>query len=199
MLKYVVVAVFSICALPSFAVAQDCGCGGAPTMAAPEMVMDMGSVSDCGCNAAPAPAADCGCNAAPAPAADCGGNAAPRTRKKLSLSKVSKEVCRLQRVCSTDCCGCPKSKMVRTKKTITRSKLSLVDAPARERCGCAGGRLKGLLSKLGSCGGGCGGGGGGGCGGGGCGGGGGGCDAAPAADFGYGAMSAPVADCGCGS
>ena len=153
MLKYVVVAVFSICVLPCFAAAQDCGCGGESVMAAP-------MVSDCGCEAAPEPSC-----------------CAPRTRKKLSLTMESRQVCRLKRVCSTDCCGCPKSKMVRTSKTVCRPKLSLVDAPARERCGCAGGRLRGLVGRLGNLGGGCGGG---------CG--------APAADCG---CDAPVADCGC--
>jgi len=48
MLKYVVVAVFSICVLPCFAAAQDCGCSGESVMAAP-------MVSDCGCEAAPEP------------------------------------------------------------------------------------------------------------------------------------------------
>ena len=172
MIKYVVVAIFSICALPCFAAAQDCGCGGGVAVAAP--VVDMGVVSDCGCGA-PAPS----CNA-------------PRTRKKLSLTMVPKEVCRMKRVCGTDCCGCPTSKMVRQKKTVSRPKLSLVDAPARERCrcNCLGSRLKGVLSRIGSAG--CGGG----CGAaapaGDCG-----CDAAPVADCGCDA--APVADCGCGS
>ena len=44
MIKYVVVAVFSICALPCFAAAQDCGCGG-------DVVVDAGVSSDCGCGA----------------------------------------------------------------------------------------------------------------------------------------------------
>ena len=62
MLKYVVVAVFSICVLPCFAAAQDCGCGGS-VIDAP--VIDHGvdaGISDCGCDAAPAPAGpSCGC------------------------------------------------------------------------------------------------------------------------------------------
>ena len=118
MLKYVV-AVFSICILPCFATAQDCGCGAAAPVDAP--VVDMGfemGVSDCGCDAAPEPSC-----------------CAPRTRKRLSLTMESREVCRLKRVCSTNCCGCPTSKMVRSSKTVSRPKLSLVDAPARERCG----------------------------------------------------------------
>ena len=159
MLKYVVVAVFSICVLPCFAAAQDCGCEAASVI---DMGHSMGS-SDCGCNAAPEPSC-----------------CAPRTRKKLSLTMESREVCRLKRVCSTDCCGCPKSKMVRTSKTVCRPKLSLVDAPARERCCGGGGRLRGIVGRLGN------------LGGGGCG-----CDAAPAADCGC--EAAPVADCGCGS
>ena len=158
MLKYVV-AVFSICVLPCFVAAQDCGCGDS-VMAAPV-------VSDCGCDAAPV--ADCGCEA---PEPSC---CAPRTRKRLALTMESRQVCRLKRVCSTDCCGCPKSKLVRSSKTVCRPKLSLVDAPARERCCCAGGRLRGLVGRLGNLGGGCG-----------CG--------APAADCG---CEAPVADCGC--
>ena len=161
MIKYVVVPIFSICALPCFAAAQDCGCGAAP-------VVDMGISSDCGCGA---------------PEPSC---CAPRTRKKLSLTMVSREVCRMKRVCGTDCCGCPTSKIVRQKKTVSRPKLSLVDAPARERCrcNCLGSRLKGMMSRIGSAG--CGGGCGGGCG-----------AAAPAGDCGCDA--APVADCGCGS
>ena len=181
MLKYVVVAVFSIFALPCFANAQDCGCGGtvmaAPAMDAPMMhmsaPMEMGVASDCGCDAAPV--ADCGC----APEPTC---CAPRTRKKLVLTKVSKEVCRLKRVCSTDCCGCPTSKLVRVKKTVCRNKLTCVEVPRKERSCCLGSRLKGMFS-------------------GGCG-----CDApadpcgceAPVADCGCG-QAAPVADCGCGS
>ena len=173
MIKYVVVAVFSICALPCFAAAQDCGCGG-------DVVVDTGVSSDCGCGA---------------PEPSC---CAPRTRKKLSLTRVQKQVCRRTRVCSTDCCGCPTSKIVRQQKTVCRPKLTLVDAPARERCcrsrnRCSGGCLKGLLSRIGS---------------GGCGGG---CGAAAdcgcgaAADCGCGAAAdcgcdaAPVADCGCGN
>lgn len=206
MLKYVVVAVFSICALPCFATAQSGSRATAPVLATPmvdggaqydmgapvemgapmEMgapsydmgaPMEMGVSSDCGCGE---PVADCGCGA---PEPSC---CAPRTRKKLSFAMVPKEVCRMKRVCSTDCCGCPTSKLVREMKTVSRPKLSLVDAPARERCCCAGGRLKGLLSKLGSCG----------------------CKAqaddcgcsapAPVADCGCG-EAAPVADCGCGS
>lgn len=152
MLKFFVAAVLGVCTLPCFAAAQDCGCS------------------------EPAPVADCGCEA---PVETC---CAPRTRKKLALVNVQKQVCRVKRVCSTDCCGCPTSKLVREKVTVCRKKLTLVDAPARERCGCRGGRLKGLLAKLGSCGGGCGGG----------------CDAAPADDCGCGAP-APVSDCGCGA
>ena len=177
MLKYVVVAVFSICVLPCFAVAQDCGCGGSimdgPIIDAPvvDHGVDMG-ISDCGCDAAPAPS--------------CG---APRTRKRLSLTMESREVCRMKRVCSTDCCGCPTSKFVRSPKTVSRPKLSMVDAPARERCCCSGGgRLRGMIGRLGSMGGG------GGCGApaADCG-----CEAAPVADCGC--EAAPVSDCGCGS
>ena len=220
MLKYVVVAVFSICALPCFAHAQSgsrmaapavaAPTMAAPTMAAPSMgvqVMDAPAMggqvvdapamggqvmdapmsqmsapyemggSDCGCGA-PAPVADCGCGE---PVADCG--CAPRTRKKLTLTKVSKEVCRLKRVCTTDCCGCPKKEWVRVKKTVCRTKLSCVEVPRKERSCCLGGRLKGMMSRIGSCG----------------------CKAQaddcgcgePVADCGCG-EPAPVADCGCG-
>ena len=214
MLKYVVVAVFSICALPCFASAQSGSRMAAPVAAAPmvdagaqyapvemgtpvqmgapvEMgaPMDagsydmgsgyaMGGTSDCGCGQ-PAPVADCGCGE---PVADCG--CAPRTRKKLTLTKVSKEVCRLKRVCTTDACGCPKREWVKVKKTVCRNKLTCIDVPARERSGCClGSRLKGLFSggcgcraQADDCG----------------------CDAAPVADCGCGEVAAPVADCGCG-
>ena len=213
MLKYVVVAVFSICALPCFVNAQSGSRSvPVPAMATPAPVMatpmmdsgvqhnmgapmeagsydmgtpvdmgsyDMGAGADCGCGA-PAPVADCGCGE---PVADCG--CAPRTRKKLTLQKVSKEVCRLKRVCTTDACGCPKKEWVRTTKTVCRTKLACVEVPRRERGGCClGSRLKGLFS--------------GGCGCGAqadpCG-----CDAAPVADCGCGGeIAAPVADCGCG-
>ena len=205
MLKYVVVAVFSICALPCFVNAQSGSRSvAAPVMATPVMdapaasfqtmdapmgssmmgqpvvMSDMGGMSsDCGCGAA-APVADCGCDA---PVADCG--CAPRTRKKLVLTKVCKEVTRCKRVCTTDCCGCPKKEWVKVKKTVTRNKLTCVDVPRRERCGCSlGSRMKGLFSGCGCkaqadpCG----------------------CEAPVADDCGCGASApAPVADCGCGS
>jgi len=144
MIKYVVVAVVSICFLPCFAAAQDCGCGAVSSME--PVVMDLGVSSDCGCDAAPV--ADCGCDAPAAP------SCAPRTRKRLSLTSAAVNL----------------------------------PAPARQRCGCAGGRLRGMVgrlgSRIGSCGGGCGGG---------CG------AAAPADDCGCGVAEPVVSDCGCGS
>ena len=65
-------------------------------------------------------AQDCGCGCEPAPAP------CVKTRKRLKLVDVQKEVCRLKRVCTTDECGCSKSKLVRVKECVTRkSSLSL--------------------------------------------------------------------------
>jgi len=65
-------------------------------------------------------AQDCGC-CEPAPVC------APKTRKKLTLVDVTKEVCRLKSTCVTDQCGCTKKKLVSVKECITRKKLALVD------------------------------------------------------------------------
>ena len=169
MIKYFVVAVFSVCSFPCFVAAQDCGCGGSVE----PVVVDMGASSDCGCDAAPV--ADCGCDAAP--------SCAPRTRKKLSLTTAAVNVPKLKRTCITDNCGCQRSSWTTEKRMVNVPKLTLVDAPARQRCGCAGGRLRGLVGRLGSRIGSCGGG----------------CDAAPADDCGCGVAEPVVADCGCGS
>ena len=67
-------------------------------------------------------AQDCGC-CEPAPVC------APKTRKKLTLVDVSKEVCRLKPACVTDECGCTKSTLVPVKECVTRKKLALVDVP----------------------------------------------------------------------
>lgn len=176
MIKYVVVAVVSICFLPCFAAAQDCGCGAVSSME--PVVMDLGVSSDCGCDAAPV--ADCGCDAPAAP------SCAPRTRKRLSLTSAAVNLPKLRRTCITDNCGCQRSSWTTEKRMVNVPKLTLVDAPARQRCGCAGGRLRGMVGRLGSrigsggCGGGCG-------------------AAAPADDCGCGVAEPVVSDCGCGS
>ena len=64
-------------------------------------------------------AQDCGC-CEPAPVC------APKTRKKLALVDVSREVCRLKSSCVTDECGCTKKKLVAVKECVTRKKLALV-------------------------------------------------------------------------
>ena len=65
-------------------------------------------------------AQDCGC-CKPAPVCP------PKTRKKLALVDVTKEVCRLETRCVTDKCGCTKKKLVAVKKCVKRKKLALVD------------------------------------------------------------------------
>lgn len=75
-----------------------------------------------------ATAQDCGC-CEPAPVC------APKTRKKLALVDVSREVCRLKSTCVTDACGCKKSALVAVKETVTRKKLALVDRdPCEKNC-----------------------------------------------------------------
>ena len=69
----------------------------------------IGQAQDCGC-----------CDAEPA---------CQKTRKKLVLVDVSKEVCRLKRVCVTDECGCSKKKLIRVSECVTRKKLACVDVP----------------------------------------------------------------------
>lgn len=183
MLKFFVVAIVGVCTLPCFASAQEVG----SVMTEPAVVPivnvapmgEMAPMADVQMMGSPmmaAPAGDCGCSA---PVADCGcqDSCAPRTRKKLALASVQKTRCRLKLACTTDACGCSKRKLVREQVSVCRKRLTLVDAPARERCGCAGGRLKGLVSKLGSLGGGCG------------------CNAAPAC----GCDAAPAPSCGCNS
>lgn len=198
MLKFFVVAVVGVCTLPCFASAQEVGSVMAEPAVAPIVDMqavpmtDMQSAPMANMQAAPmndmqivgsqmmaAPAGDCGCSA-PVSSCGCQDECAPRTRKKLALVSVQKTRCRLKLACTTDACGCSKRKLVREKVSVCRKRLTLVDAPARERCGCAGGRLKGLVAKLGS------------LGGGGCG-----CNAAPAPACGCDAAPAPA--CGCGN
>lgn len=126
-----------------------------------------------------AQAQDCGC-AQPEPTCGCEqvDTCCQKTRKKLVLVDVQREVCRLERVCETDCCGCPQSKLKRVKKCVTRKKLALVDVPVDPCAPKLLGRLRGKLGSLGcGCKSDCG------------------CDA-PVADCGCGA---PAADCGCGT
>ncbi len=66
-------------------------------------------------------AQDCGC-CEPQPVCQ-------TTRKKLKLVEYQKEVCRLQRVCVTDECGCTTKKLVKVKECVTRKKLAFVDVP----------------------------------------------------------------------
>lgn len=109
-------------ALPTF-VSADCGCG----------CDALPAVSGCGCDAMPA-ATGCGCEAAPA-CNTCNDDCrCKRTRTRLKLVRVCKDVCRTQRVCTTDCCGCPTTKRVRVKKSVSRLKLVRVEVQARERC-----------------------------------------------------------------
>ncbi len=85
-------------------------------------------------------AQDCGC-AEPDPC--------QKTRKKLALVDVSREVCRLKRVCEVDACGCPTSKLTRVKECVTRKKLTLVDVPVDPCKPKLFGRLCDKLSGLG--------------------------------------------------
>lgn len=163
MLRFTLPAIMCIAlCCPILATAQDCGGCGATPAAAMDMnyaapAMDMNYAAPAmDMNAAPAmdmnyatpvaaQAAGCGCNAAPA--APC-----QKTRKKLQRVCTEQQVSRLKRVCSTDSCGCPKSKLVRTCETVKRSKFQLVDVPV-DPCKQRGGRLKGMFNKLKSMGG----------------------------------------------
>lgn len=86
-------------------------------------------------------AQDCGC-CEPAPVC------APKTRKKLALVDVSREVCRLKSACVTDECGCSKKTLVAVKECVTRKRLALVDVevdPCRKNC------FQKLREKLAEC------------------------------------------------
>ena len=81
------------------------------------------AAQDCGC-CEPAPVC---CEPAPA--------CPPKTRKKLALVDVSREVCRLKSNCVTDECGCTRTKLVTVKECVTRKKLALVDRdPCDKNC-----------------------------------------------------------------
>lgn len=75
----------------------------------------IGNAQDC---CAPTPC----CDAAPT----C---CAPKTRKKLCLVDVQRQVCKRSFVCVTDECGCTSRQMVKTQECVTRKKLALVDVP----------------------------------------------------------------------
>ncbi len=120
-------------ALPTFANAQ-CGCGcDAPVVAACDSVCGSACDSVCGCESACDSV--CGCESAGTcdPCNACTDCCKP-TRKRLRLVRVNKEVCRTQRVCTTDCCGCPKSTRVRVRKCVSRLRLVRVEVPKRTRC-----------------------------------------------------------------
>ena len=110
-----VLALGALIAAPAFAAADHhgCGCDALPTASACE--------NGCGCEATCNPCDDCCCE---------------RTRTRLRLVRVSKEVCRRARVCTTDCCGCPTTKRVRVSKCVTRLRLQRVEVAPRQRC-CA--------------------------------------------------------------
>ncbi len=80
-------------------------------------------------------AQDCGCGCEPAPAP------CVKTRKRLKLVDVQKQVCRIKRVCTVDECGCPTTKRVKVKECVTRKKLVCVETPV-DPC------RKGLFSRL---------------------------------------------------
>ncbi len=52
-----------------------------------------------------------------------------KTRKKIALVDVTREVKRLKRVCETDECGCSKSRLALVSECVTRKRLALVDVP----------------------------------------------------------------------
>lgn len=115
----------ALCAMltvPAFASAhEDCGCHTHPVSAG------------CGCDAPLSH--DCGCDTCATSCCDpCDPCRCDRPRKRLRLVRVSKEVCRRQRVCTTDCCGCPTSKTVRVRKCVTRLRLQRVEVAPRSRC-----------------------------------------------------------------
>ena len=114
--------------LPAFASAHgDCGCHSHPVSTG--CGCDAPCGNDCGCNTQCDPCATSCCD----PCDRC-----DRPRKRLRLVRVSKDVCRRQRVCTTNCCGCPTSKTVRVRKCVTRLRLKRVEVAPRSRCktGC---------------------------------------------------------------
>ena len=86
---------------------------------------------------------DCGCDAPVVASNPCDTCAQPkcccqpRPRTRLKLTKVCKDVCRLKRVCTTDACGCPTTKLVKVAKKVSRLKLVRVPVePRKPRCSC---------------------------------------------------------------
>jgi len=104
----------------------------------------LASAQDCGC--APVVAPQPCCEPAPAPCV--------KTRKKLRLVDVTREVCVRKSVCVTDECGCTKRKTIKVKKCVPGKKLALVDVPVdpcKKNClQKLGDRLAQLRDKLNS-------------------------------------------------
>ena len=109
----------AVLAFPGTSFATDCGCENH----APAVVDNCNHCNHChnACHTA------CHCN----PCNDC---CQPRQRTRLKLVCVQKEVCRRQRVCSTDACGCPTMRTVRVKKCVRRLALVRVPVQIRQRC-----------------------------------------------------------------
>ena len=90
-----------------------------------------------------------------ASAQDCGGCAekdpCAKTRKKIVMVQVQKEVCRLKFECVTDECGCTKRKLTRTKECVTRCRPSIVDVPV-DPCkrNCLS-KIKGMIPNIRCC------------------------------------------------
>ena len=85
-----------------------------------------------------------------------------KTRKRLALVDVQREVCRSKVVCGVDECGCPKKKVIKVKECVTRKKLALVDVEAdpckkscisklRDRMDAAKAKLKALCDRPDPC------------------------------------------------
>ncbi|MCP4477259.1 MAG: hypothetical protein GY818_04120 [Planctomycetaceae bacterium] len=90
-----------------------------------------------------------------AAAQDCGGCAekdpCAKTRKKIVMVQVQKEVCRLKFECVTDECGCTKRKLTRTKECVTRCRPSIVDVavdPCKRNCLS---KIKGMIPNIRCC------------------------------------------------
>lgn len=73
------------------------------------------------------PAASEACNDCCCPKTDC-----CKRQKRFEVRCVTKEVCRLKRVCVTDECGCTRKKLMRVSTTVTRKRLVRVN----RGCGC---------------------------------------------------------------
>ena len=74
-----------------------------------------------------------------------------KTRKKIVMVQVQKEVCRLKFECVTDECGCTKRKLTRTKECVTRCRPSIVEVavdPCKRNCLS---KLKGMMPSRKCC------------------------------------------------